>query len=105
LRNAPSIYILNKLLDRGATIAAVDPRASRDSLGEIFKSDNFHLESNQYNILKNTDCLLLLTEWREFRSPDFNKMKSLMKTNIIFDGRNLYNKHELGSLGFELHQV
>ena len=51
------------------------------------------------------DCLLLLTEWREFRSPDFIKVKSLMKNPIIFDGRNLYNRLELENMGFELHQI
>ena len=105
LRNAPSIHILNNLLSKGASIYAVDPKASVDNTSKIFKSDNFHFGDNQYDILKNADCLLLLTEWREFRSPDFNKVKSLMRKPIIFDGRNLYNRIELETLGFELHQI
>ena len=105
MRNAPSIYIINKLLDQGIIVKATDPRASKNNLSEIFINDNFHFSPNQYDILKDANCLLLLTEWREFRSPDFNKVKSLMKTPIIFDGRNLYNRSELKALDFELHQI
>jgi len=105
LRNAPSIYILNKLLDKGAIIEATDPRASQDNVNKIFGDKKFYLKSNQYDVLKEADCLLLLTEWREFRSPDFNKIKSLMKEPVIFDGRNIYNKSELENLGFELYQI
>ncbi len=105
MRNAPSIYILNKLLNKGCSISAVDPRASKSKMKQIFDNQNFHLFKNQYDVLKNSDCLLLLTEWREFRSPNFNKIKSLMRKPIIFDGRNLYNRSELEILGFELHQI
>ena len=89
LRNAPSIDILSNLLVKGAIVYATDPRASSDKLADIFKNDNFHFIDNQYDILKDADCLLLLTEWREFRSTDFNKVKSLMKKPILFDGRKL----------------
>jgi len=105
LRNAPSIDILGNLLIKGAMVHATDPQAPSDKLAKIFKNDNFHFIDNQYDILKDADCLLLLTEWREFRSPDFNKVKSLMKKPIVFDGRNLYNRSELEALGFELHQI
>ena len=105
LRNAPSIDILSNLLVKGAMVYATDPRASSNKLTNIFKNDNFHFIDNQYDVLKDADCLLLLTEWREFRSPDFNKVKSLMKKPIVFDGRNLYNRSELEALGFELHQI
>ena len=105
MRNAPSIYIINKLLEKGAAVLACDPRASVSKLREIFKYNEFSFIDNQYDALKDVDCLLLLTEWREFRSPNFNKVKSLMKNPIIFDGRNLYNKLELESIGFEIHQI
>ena len=65
----------------------------------------YHKNNRDIQILKDADCLLLLTEWQEFRSPDFNKIKSLMKNPIIFDGRNIYDKFELEALNFELHQI
>ena len=105
IRNAPSIYIINKLLSKGAVVNAMDPKASKKKVDNIFDHNNFSLIDNQYDILQGADCLLLLTEWREFRSPDFDKIKSLMKSLIIFDGRNLYNRVELEALGFELHQI
>ena len=105
VRNAPSIYIINKLLSKGAIVNAMDPKASKKKVDNIFDHNNFSLIDNQYDILQDADCLLLLTEWREFRSPDFDKIKSLMKNLIIFDGRNLYNRVELEALGFELHQI
>jgi len=105
MRNAPSIDILNSLLSKGAIVQATDPRASKESIAKVFQNDDFHFIENQYDVVKDADCLLLLTEWREFRSPDFNKIKSLIKKPIIFDGRNLYNRSELEVLGFELHQI
>ena len=105
MRNAPSIYIINRLLEKGANVLACDPRASEANLSKFFNCDEFSILNNQYDVLENADCLLLLTEWREFRSPDFNKVKSLMKNPIIFDGRNLYNKLELEDVGFEIHQI
>tara|TARA_X000001036_G_scaffold204181_1_gene191862 strand:+ start:441 stop:1760 length:1320 start_codon:yes stop_codon:yes gene_type:complete len=105
MRNAPSIYIINRLLEKGADVLACDPRASEANLSKLFNCDEFSILNNQYDVLENADCLLLLTEWREFRSPDFNKVKSLMKNPIIFDGRNLYNKLELEDVGFEIHQI
>ena len=105
MRNAPSICIINKLLEKGASVLAFDPRASASKLREVFNHDKFSFIDDQYAVLKDVDCLLLLTEWREFRSPNFNKVKSLMKNSIIFDGRNLYNKLELESMGFEIYQI
>ena len=58
-----------------------------------------------YEALIDSEALLLLTEWKEFRSPNFNKMKEIMKNNLIFDGRNQYNAKDLVSLGFEYYQI
>ena len=96
---------INKLLEKGASVLACDPRASTSKLREVFNHDKFSFIEDQYAVLKDADCLLLLTEWREFRSPNFNKVKSLMKNSIIFDGRNLYNKLELEGMGFEIYQI
>ena len=62
-------------------------------------------KSTGVKVLKNSDALVLLTEWKEFRSPDFDKMKSLLKMPVIFDGRNQYNKFNLEEKGFEYYQI
>ena len=98
MREAPSITIINELLKLGAKIQAYDPKAM-DVSQKIF-GDKIEYASNPYEALKNTDCMLLLTEWNEFRRPDFEKMKSIMKTPVIFDGRNQYNKDRLKEKGF-----
>lgn len=99
MREAPSITIINALLERGAKIVAFDPKAT-ETAKEVF-GDKITYAKNAYDALQNTDALLLLTEWNEFRDPDFNKIKTLLKTPIIIDGRNQYNKKLLKENGFE----
>lgn len=103
MREAPSITIINKLLSVGAKINAYDPKAIDTAKGIFGNKINY--SSNSYEALKSADCLLLLTEWNEFRHPDFDKMKSLMNTPIIFDGRNQYDKNALVEKGFEYFAV
>lgn len=103
MREAPSITIINTLLDMGAKIKAYDPKAM-DTAKNIF-GEKIIYTSNSYEALENADCLLLLTEWNEFRHPDFEKMKSLMNKPIIFDGRNQYDKNALREKGFEYFAV
>jgi len=103
MREAPSITIINHLLEYGAEIIAYDPKAGENAK-KIFK-DKIKYAKGSYEALINTDALLLLTEWNEFRNPDFMKIKSLMKTPVIFDGRNQYNSSNLKSFGFEYYQV
>lgn len=98
MREAPAIDIVNSLLEKGAKIKAFDPKAmdtAKDILG-----DKIEYAANSYNALEGSDALLLLTEWNEFRNPDFNKVKSLLNSPMIFDGRNQYNRQELEKLGF-----
>lgn len=99
MREAPAITIINELLKRGAKIKAFDPKAF-ESAKRIF-ADKIEYSSSAYDACKDADCLLLLTEWNEFRRPDFEKVKSLMKKAIIFDGRNQYDVGRLTELGFE----
>ena len=87
----------------GAKVKAFDPKAM-DSAKFIFK-DRITYSKNAYDAVENTDCMLLLTEWNEFRRPDFEKIKSLMKTPIIFDGRNQYNSARLAEKGLEYYQI
>lgn len=98
MREAPSITIINKLLELGATITAYDPKAMNNA--KQIWGNRISYASNSYEALKDANALLLLTEWNEFRNPDFIKIKKILKTPIIFDGRNLYNKAILNELKF-----
>lgn len=99
MREAPSITIINELLRRGAKVVAYDPKAFENA--KLHFVDRIVYAKSSYNALKGADALLLLTEWNEFRRPDFAKIKSLLKTPIIFDGRNQYRGLNLNNKGFE----
>lgn len=99
MREAPSITIIEALLAHGAKVVAFDPKAM-ETAKEIF-STKINYAKSAYDALKNADCLLLLTEWNEFRHPDFDKIKALLKTPLIIDGRNQYDKEHLKSQDFE----
>lgn len=103
MREAPSITIINELLKRGAKIQCYDPKAI-ETAREIFK-EQITYAKNSYEALNNADALLLLTEWNEFRRPDFDKIKSLLKQPVIFDGRNQYNQEKLIEQGFEYYSI
>ncbi|MCU0821745.1 MAG: UDP-glucose 6-dehydrogenase, partial [Spirochaetes bacterium] len=99
MREAPSIDIINGLRDQGAKFKAYDPVAVEVSKS-ILGNDKIEYFSHYYDTLKDTDALLLLTEWHQFREPDFNRMKSLMKSPVIFDGRNQYDMEKIKEKGF-----
>ena len=103
MREAPAITIINALLERGAKVQAYDPKAV-ESAKEIF-GNKITYSKSAYDALNDADCMLLLTEWNEFRRPDFDKIKSLMKNYVIFDGRNQYNSKRLLEKGFEYYQI
>ena len=103
VREAPARYIIDKLLETGANIAAFDPEAM-DNIKAIY-GDKISFGSNAYDVLENADALLIATEWGVFRNPDFNKIKTLLKDNVIFDGRNLYDLEKMTSLGFRYYSV
>lgn len=103
MRMAPSITIINALLEHGAKIQAYDPKAF--DLAKKIWGDKITYANNSYEALKDADCLLLLTEWNEFRRPDFDKIKSLLKTPVIYDGRNQYDKERMNRRGFEYHCI
>lgn len=106
MREAPSIYVVKELVKRGAKIKAYDPKA-------IEEAKEFYLKgikevsycSSKYEVLKDSEALILLTEWKEFRSPDFEEIKTQLKMPIIFDGRNQYNAFNLETKGFEYFQI
>ena len=103
MREAPSITVINDLLQRGAVIKAYDPKAM--DTAKMYFADKIKYTENAYDALKDADALLLITEWNEFRRPDFERIKSLMKTPIIFDGRNQYDLQMLSNKGITCIQV
>ena len=103
MREAPAITIINDLLKRGAKILAYDPKAIEEA--KFYFQDRITFAKNSYDALTNCDCMLLLTEWNEFRRPDFDKIKTLLKNPVIFDGRNQYNAERLKEKGFEYYQI
>ncbi len=103
MREAPSINIIEALLKAGAEIRAFDPKAI-DEAKKIF-GDKIYYASNQYDALTGADAMLLITEWQEFRNPDFEKIKSLLKSPVIFDGRNQYSPKKMKELGFTYYGI
>jgi UDPglucose 6-dehydrogenase len=105
MREAPSVVLLQKLIAAGARIKAYDPVAmtvAREMLPEDwFDSGRLELADHQYGALEGVDALVLVTEWKPFRHPDFAAMKRMMKQTMIFDGRNLYEPAVLRNAGFE----
>ena len=99
LREAPSVTIINELLKLGAKIKAFDPKAME--VAKFYLGDSIEYAESSYDALNGVDALLLLTEWNEFRRPDFERMKSLLKQPLIFDGRNQYDGNRLAEKGFE----
>ncbi|MCM1265225.1 MAG: UDP-glucose/GDP-mannose dehydrogenase family protein [Candidatus Gastranaerophilales bacterium] len=99
MREAPAITIINELLKRGAKVKVYDPKAM-DSARGIFGESIIYAKTS-YEALDSSDALLLLTEWNEFRRPDMERIKRMLKIPIIFDGRNQYNSERLVQQGFE----
>ncbi|MBQ8847437.1 MAG: UDP-glucose/GDP-mannose dehydrogenase family protein [Candidatus Gastranaerophilales bacterium] len=99
MREAPAITIIQALLENGAKIKAFDPKAF-DSAKFIF-DDKIEYSKSSYEAVQEADCLLLLTEWNEFRRPDFDKLKGLLKNPTIFDGRNQYDPKRMKEKGFD----
>ena len=105
MREASSEVILKELITSGAKIKAYDPvamdQAKKELPSEWFDSKNLTITANQYNAAKGCDALILVTEWKTFRQPDFKQLAKIMKQKVIFDGRNQYEPEELTELGFK----
>jgi UDPglucose 6-dehydrogenase len=98
MREAPSVTIIQELLKKGAHVHAHDPVANEEAKKYLGTSVRYF--ENNYAALKGADALVVVTEWNEFRRPDFDKMRSLMRGDVIFDGRNIYNPQVLKEKGF-----
>jgi len=103
MREAPSLEIIDRLLSQGAEVIAYDPVAmeeTRQRLGETIRYGK-----DQYDVLVDADGLVMVTEWSEFRLPNFQVIKKLMRKPVIFDGRNIYERQELKELGFTYYGI
>jgi UDPglucose 6-dehydrogenase len=98
IREAPALYIIDELLAAGATVSAYDPEAM-DNVGKTY-GGKIEFGLDEYAVLGGADALIICTEWSLFRTPDFEKMKSLMKDKVVFDGRNLYSLDQMDEKGF-----
>lgn len=98
IREAPALYMIDRLLDAGATITAFDPEAMDNVNGAVGEKINY--ASNEYEALKDADALIIATEWGVFRNPDMDRVSSSMKEKVIFDGRNLYDLDAMRKAGF-----
>jgi len=106
MRESPAITILQSLTDAGAKIKAYDPKAAREAK-ECYLKDNENIiyNDNKYETLKDADALVLITEWKEFRSPDFYEIKRLLREPVIFDGRNQYDAKRVWEYGIDYYQI
>jgi len=105
MREAPSLTIVPGLLARGAAVRVYDPKALKEARHYLGEHPRLTYAENKYAVLDDADALVLITEWKEFRSPDFERLKKAMKTPVIFDGRNQYDYRQLLTLGFEYWQI
>ncbi len=103
MREAPSITIINELVKHGVKVQAHDPVAIDEAKKKIGNKIKYF--KNNYDALKGAEALVIVTEWNEFRRPDFNKMKKLMKGKAIFDGRNIYNPEIMKQTGFTYYGI
>lgn len=98
IREAPALYIIEALLEKGATITAFDPEAMKNVQGVV--GDKIKYAANQYEALEGADALIIATEWSEFRTPEFEKIGTSLKNKAIFDGRNLFEVAQMREMGY-----
>ena len=103
MRGAPSIKILESLLSDGAVISAYDPEAMEEAK-KMFGA-RIQFAANNYSCIEGADALLVITEWQAFRNPNFERLKTMMRQPVIFDGRNIYDPAYLRELGFSYYSV
>jgi UDPglucose 6-dehydrogenase len=109
MREAPSVVLLHELIGAGARVIAHDPVAMSAAKNEFpvawFTSGQLRFVDDQYDALKDVDAMVLVTEWKSFRHPDYERMRTLMKQPLIFDGRNQYEPKSMQEAGFEYHGI
>jgi UDPglucose 6-dehydrogenase len=95
IREAPSLELINSLIKHGATVSAYDPVATNNAAEHYMSNNSITFTNSSMEALNNADALVIMTEWQEFRAPNFYEIKERLKMPIIFDGRNLYKPEEL----------
>ncbi|MCS6987920.1 MAG: UDP-glucose/GDP-mannose dehydrogenase family protein [Chloroherpetonaceae bacterium] len=103
IREAPSLVVIEELLKRGASVSAFDPEAMENARKHYDGKITF--VASQYDALVESDALVIVTEWNEFRNPDFERMKRTLKQPLVFDGRNVYDVAKMKQMGFEYFSV
>jgi len=103
IREAPALYLIDELHNAGAEIVAFDPEAM-DNV-KAAKGDKLQFADNMYDALENADCLLVATEWSEFRNPNFERMENALNAKVIFDGRNVFSTEKMNELGYTYYSV
>jgi UDPglucose 6-dehydrogenase len=103
MREAPAITIIEKLLAAGAKVQAFDPEAMK--VAKALFGTKVSLVEKSYDALKGADALAIVTEWSEFREPDFARMRKLMTAPVIFDGRNLFSPLQMKEQGFTYYAI
>ncbi|MGE5682355.1 MAG: UDP-glucose dehydrogenase family protein [Bacillota bacterium] len=103
MREAPAVVILKRLLELGANVKAYDPAAMESA--RFYLKDQIEYTSDEYEAVQGSDALLVLTEWNEFRNPDFMKVKEELKAPVIFDGRNIFTPEKMKELGFTYYSI
>src|SRR5438874_1904322 len=103
MREAPAVPLIQGLIDAGATVQAYDPEAMKVARSIFGSSVQFFDKS--YDALKGADALTIVTEWNEFREPDFTRIRKMMRTPVIFDGRNIYTPEQIRSVGFTYYSI
>jgi UDPglucose 6-dehydrogenase len=105
MREAPARTIIDRLLEAGARVRAYDPVAAAEAKRIYAGNGAFELARNAYEAVEGADALAIVTEWQEFRSPDFERLKQSLRTPVIFDGRNLYDPGMVGRFGLVYHAI
>ena len=103
MREAPALVLIEKLTEAGCSITAYDPVAMKEAKRRV--GDKINYAENMYDALKDADALLLVTEWTEFRFPNWKEIKNLMKNPLIIDGRNIYDENELKKNGIAYYCI
>lgn len=104
-REAPSLVVIQALLEAGATVQAYDPKAIQETQRLLGELEGLSYAESNYDALKDSNALILVTEWAHFRNPDFGRMKELLKEPVVFDGRNIYSPEIMKTFGFDYFAV
>lgn len=105
IRESPSLFAIEKFVQAGYTVEAYDPVAADNAKAQLKNNSKVQFKPNQDDVLADADCLCIFTEWKSFIQPDFDKLKNLMKSSLIFDGRNIYELDQMRETGFEYHSI